>query len=301
MYEALDMLSFQRRFPNERACERYLLRQRWPEGFRCPRCAHDRAWQHTTRRLSQCQRCRYQASLTAGTIFHKTRVPLRSWFWLIFLLSHTKHGVSMLAAQKLLRLGSYKTIWTMAHKIRTAMASRDARYQLAGLTELDESYFGGKRGGKRGRGAAGKRPVMVAVSTTAQGRPAFAKMQVVSTVDTAQARQTVQAAIQAGQPIKTDGLSIYPALAEDGYVHQPVVQGTPASAHVVLPWVHTLASNAKRFLQGTHHREAPKHLQRFLDEFCYRFNRRWHDPELFTRLLTACTTTRTKTYSELTA
>ena len=300
MYQELDMLSFQRRFPNERACERYLFQQRWPEGFRCPRCRHDHAWHHASRQLYQCQRCRYQTSLTAGTIFHKTRVRLRQWFWLIFLLSHTKHGVSMRGAQQLLRIGSYKTIWMMAHKIRTAMAARDARYRLAGLTELDESYFGGKRGGKRGRGAAGKRPVMVAVSTTARGRPAFAKMQVVNAVDTAQARQTAHATIHAGQAVKTDGSSIYPALAQEGYVHQPMPQETPAQAHVNLPWVHTLASNAKRFLQGTHHREAPKHLQRFLDEFCYRFNRRWHDPELFARLLTACATAGTVTFSELT-
>lgn len=301
MYQEIDLLAFQRRFPNEMACEQYLYQHRWPDGFRCPRCNHGQAWKHHARRLYECRGCRHQTSVTAGTIFHKTRVSLRQWFWLIFMLGGTKHGISMLGAQKLLRIGSYKTVWMMAHKIRNAMAHRDGQYQLAGLIELDESYFGGKRRGKRGRGAAGKRPVMVAVSTNEKGRPQFAKMQVVPVVDSQQAEHVAQATIQEGQTVKTDGFPIYPTLQQVGYVHQPQRQGTPERAGVILPWVHTLVANAKRFMQGTHHREAPKHLQRFLDEFCYRLNRRWHSAQLFDRLITACVGTGTITLSELTA
>lgn len=238
--------------------------------------------------------------MTAGTIFHTTRTPRRTWVWLILLMGQTTHGIAMREAQRLLGLPSYQTIWTMAHKLRTAMAARDARYQLAGLVELDESDFGGVRRGQRGRGAAGKRPVMVAVSTTPQGRPTFAKMQVVPTVTAAQAQQHAQTVIQPAQAIKTDGLAIYPGLAKAGYTHQPERQGTPARASVILPWVHTVVSNnAKRCLQGTYHREAPKHLQRFLDAFCYRLNRRWWHGQLFERLLTACTTTTPVTYADL--
>lgn len=207
----------------------------------------------------------------------------------------------MRSAQRLLGLRSYKVVWAMAHKIRKAMADRDARYQLAGLVELDESYFGGVRHGQHGRGAAGKRPVMIAVSTAAGGQAAFAKRQVVPTVDTAQVQAVVTTTIQPGATVKTDGLSIYPALTHDGYTHAPQRQGTPERASVILPWVHTLVSNAKRFLQGTHHREAPRHLQRFLDEFCYRLNRRWHEAQLFDRLLTACASTGTITFRELKA
>lgn len=299
MYQTHDLFAIQRRFPTELACRQYLERQRWPQGFRCPRCGSTRAGRHRPRRLYQCKACRGQVSLTAGTIFHKTRTPLRTWFWLILLRGQTKHGLALREAQRLLGLCSYQTTWTMAHQLRTAMAARDGRYRLAGLVEVDESYFGGKQPGKRGRGAAGKRPVMVAVSTTPQGRPAFATMQVVPLVDSAHAQQTVQAMIHPGQVVKTDGSGIYPAITQDGYVHHPERQGSPERASVILPGVHLLSSNAKRLLQGTHHREAPRHLQRFLDEFCYRFNRRrWHS-QLFERLLTACTATSPVTYAEL--
>lgn len=299
MYQTHDLLAIQRRFPTELACRQHLEQQRWTDGFRCPRCRHDRAGYHRARRLYRCRRCRTDVSLTAGTIFHKTHTPLTTWFWLILLMSQNKHGVSMLQAQQLLDIGSYKTIWSLTHKIRTAMAARDARYQLAGLVELDESYFGGVRPGKRGRGAAGKRPVLVAVSTTAQGRPAFAKMAVVPTVDVGSTQQVVSTAIQPGQTVKTDGLGVYPAALCNGYRHQPQRQGTPERASVILPGVHLIIANAKRFLQGTHHREAPKHLQRFLDEFAYRLNRRWCQGQLFDRLLTACATAPSITFREL--
>src|SRR3974390_399424 len=156
----LDLLEFQKKFRTEKACLKHLLQLRWPQGFRCPRCQHDRAYFHSTRHLYECQACSYQASLTAGTIFHKTRTPLRKWFWMIFLMGRQKSGASMLSLQRLLKIRDYKTVWTMGHKIRKAMADRDAAYQLAGLLEMDDTYFGATKPGKRGRGAAGKAKVV---------------------------------------------------------------------------------------------------------------------------------------------
>jgi len=291
MYQSHDLLRIQRRFHTELACRKHLEGQRWPSGFRCPACGHDKAGRIRTRDLYRCRRCRRQVSLTAGTIFHKTRVPLKKWFWLILMMSHNKHGISILEAQRLLSIPSYQTVWSMTHKIRTAMGHRDARYKLAGLTELDESFFGGR--------AKVKRPVFVAVSTSHRGGPAFAKMQVVPWADLLRARHMVREPIDRSAILKTDGKNIYPALTEEGYTHRPEILGSPERASQVLRWLHILISNAKRHMQGTHHREAPKHLQRFLDEFAYRFNRRWFKGQLFDRLLTACASAPSVTYGEL--
>ena len=155
----MSLLEFQRKFSTEKACQEHLFRLRWPQGYKCPRCQHDQAYFHRTRQLYQCKACGYQASLTAGTIFHKTRTPITKWFWMIFLMGRQKSGISMLSLQRMLEIKTYKTIWVMGHKIRKAMADRDAYYKLAGLIEMDDTYFGSSKPGKRGRGAGGKATV----------------------------------------------------------------------------------------------------------------------------------------------
>ena len=160
---SMDILAFQRKFATERACRKHLFKLRWPDGYRCPRCGHEQSSYHSTRRLYQCKACKYQVSLTAGTVFHRTRTPLRKWFWMIFLMSRQKSGVSMLSLQRMLKIKTYKTVWLMGHKIRKAMADRDAHWKLGGLVEMDDSYFGGSKPGKRGRGASKKSKVVIAV------------------------------------------------------------------------------------------------------------------------------------------
>ena len=141
MYGQMSLLEFQQAFSSEAACLEYLFQKRWPEGFRCPRCEYDGYYFLKKRRLYQCRGCGYQASVTAGTIFHKTRTPLRYWFWMIFLMSRQKGGVSMLGLQKMLKMSSYQTVWTMGQKIRHAMATRNERYGLRGLVEMNGSFF----------------------------------------------------------------------------------------------------------------------------------------------------------------
>lgn len=158
----MNLIEYQQKFVTEEACQQRLFRIRWPEGYRCPRCSHDQASFHSTRRLYQCKACKYQASLTAGTIFHKTRAPLKKWFWMIFLTGRQKSGVSMLSLQRMLEIKSYKTMWAIGHKIRKTMVERDAQYKLAGPIEVDDSYFGSSKPGKRGRGASGKGKVVFA-------------------------------------------------------------------------------------------------------------------------------------------
>jgi len=297
MYQKYDLLTIQRRFPTELACRKYLEKQRWPKGFYCVRCASSEVSYIRTRHLYQCRGCRSQVSLTAGTIFHKTRIPLRKWFWLILLMGHNKHGVSMLEIQRLLSIGSYQTVWTMCHKVRTAMAQRDGRYKLNGIIELDDAIFGRKTEGHKTH----RRPktVRVAVSTDSKGCPGFTRMQVTDYAGVLHAQAMARKTISRGQTIRTDGGSSFPALKELGFRHERHPKLTPEQMDIFLPWVHTVISNAKRFLMGTHHLEDPKHLQRFLDEFSYRFNRRNFKGQLFDRLLSACTTTGSIRYADL--
>lgn len=299
MYQTHDLLKIQRRFSTELVCRKYLERRRWPQGFECPRCGGARGHWIRTRRLYQCQGCRRQVSLTAGTIFHKTRAPLRKWFWLILLMGQNKHGISMLQAQRWLGLGSYQTVWTMAHKIRTAMAHRDARYQLVGLIELDDAEFGHRtlKGSRRYK-PQGPKTVRVAVSTR-QGRPAFARLEVAEPASALSTKAWAQRTLAPGVCLRTDGGLPFPALTQLGHQHEPHPKMTPAEMDRWLPWVSTITANLKRFIVGTHHLEAPRHLQRFLDEFTYRFNRRWVHGQCFDRLLTACATTGSVRYADL--
>ncbi len=206
----------------------------------------------------------------------------------------------MSQAQKLLSIGSYRTVWLMAHKIRKAMADRDSNYSLSGIIELDDASFGKRPKGISTRHGTHQKAVRVAVSTSKEGRPAFAKMEAVEYADMIHAKQMAQDHFEPGQTIKTDGSKTFQILEDIGFKREAhKLWPNPKQAGIYLPWVHTLISNAKRFLQGTHHRESPKHTQRFLDEFNYRFNRRWWQGQLFDRLLTACTAAPSVTFAEL--
>lgn len=297
--ESLSLEEFQDRFPTVKACQDHLFHMRWPEGYTCPRCGHEQYYLHSQRHLYECKACRYQASLTAGTVFHGTRTSLRKWFWTIFLIARPKSGISMLSLQRMLKIKSYKTVWLMGHKIRKAMADRDSHYKLAGLVEMDDSYFGGSKPGKEGRGALGKAKVIVSVEN--KGRKAgFAKMDTVDSVSSKNIRSTAAKHLTVDTQVKTDGLLAYrSALAEQNIEHEYVVVGSGKDAPKLLPWVHTMLSNIKGNIRGVYKGVANKHLQRYLDEFCYRFNRRFWEDQLFDRLLCACLSTRTITFSEL--
>lgn len=297
-YTSTDLLEFTRRFPVEQTCIDYLFKMRWAKGFLCPKCGCNQYSFHSKRILYQCKSCQYQVSVTAGTIFHKTRTPLRKWFWAIFLMSRQKTGISAMALQKLLSIKSYQTAWTMCHKIRKAMSDRDIKYQLAGIVEIDDTYLGGSKPGKAGRGAEGKTIVSVCVENRGD-RPGYASMKVIEKITSKEILSVVQEKIKEKSTIRSDGFSSYRFLKNKNYTHKPeIVKGK--KAHKVLRWVHILIGNLKSTIQGTFHGIGEKHLQRFLDEYCYRFNRRYKESELFDRLLTACSRAFTITYAELT-
>ena len=311
-YTPRSLIAFQQAFASEEACAQHLRGLRWPDGFTCPRCGHTEAWYIRTRKLLDCKRCRLTTSLTAGTIFHKTRTPLLKWYWLIYRMAMDKVGISIAEMQRLLEIRDDKTAWLMAHKVRKAMADRDAGYGLAGLVELDDSFFG-PAGRTRGRGSERKSTVLCAVSLyrdrKGQERPGFAHMQVVNDASaksiagflerlgcgaaTAEGRQLLEA-------IRSDGWRSYGRAAKDkDLAHCKVILRDPQAAGRLLPWVHRVISNAKAVIRGTHRGVSEKHLQAYLSEVCYRFNRRFWEKELFDRLVTACVVTETISYEEL--
>lgn len=140
-YKERSLIEFQKEFPDNEACAKHLAEQRWPKGFICPQCGNSETWYLSNRQLFDCKICRFQTSVTAGTIFHRTHTPLVKWYWLLYHMAMDKVGVSIAEMQRLLDIKQYKSAWLMAHKVRKAMAARDARYSLAGLVEMDDSFF----------------------------------------------------------------------------------------------------------------------------------------------------------------
>ena len=296
----LDLIEFQKRFSTEEACIEHLFKLRWPDGYTCPRCGHRQYCFHSTRKLYQCSRCKYQVSVTSRTIFHKTRTPLVKWFWMIFLMSRQKSGVSMLSLQRMLGIKSYKTVWTMGHKIRKAMADRDELYQLAGLVEMDEAFIGPKKPGPPGRGAKGKAKVVIAVESRDK-QAGFAVMRHVRSVNGDQLLAIAQEKMAPETTFRTDGWSAYPILDANGFSHERVIVSKDKAALKQLKWVHVLTANVKGNLRGIYHGVSGKHLNRYLAEFSYRFNRRFWDSQLFNRTVAACLSTDTVTFAELRA
>lgn len=299
MYRDIDFFKFQTQFASEQKCHDYLFQRRWPDGFVCPKCQGQRYSYLKSRWLYQCSECRYQCSVKVGTIFQKSKTPLQKWFWMIYLISQSKVGFSSLALTRLLSI-SYGTALRMSHKIRSAMAARDADYQLGGLIELDDAYFGGKKvRGKRGRGSGKKTPVLVGVQLNENNRPQYAHMSAVDDLSEQSISEVSKERIKKGSAIRTDAYRSYQRLGDYGYHHEAIKIGFPENARKFLPWVHILISNAKSLQIGTHKGVSNKHLQKYLSEFCYRFNRRFHLNTLFDRLTCACLDAPPVTIAEL--
>jgi transposase-like protein len=274
-------------FRDEEAASEYLARLRWPGGFACPVCAETRCWRMSKGRNLRCAGCRLDASVTAGTIFADTRLPLTTWFQAAWYATGTKHGVSALSLQRVLGLGSYETAWALLHKLRRAMV-RPGRERLAGEVEADETYVGGVAGGKRGRGAAKKAIVEVAVEKRGAGM-GRARLVRIPDLSSESLLAAIAAAVEPGAVVYTDHFRGYAGLAGAGYIHYPTaVSSIGDPAHVVMPRVHRIASLLKRWLLGTHQGAVrPQHLDDYLAEFAFRFNRRSsnHRGLLFYRLL----------------
>jgi len=261
----------ERQFATEPACVEYLYALRWPDGFACPRCGARKAW-FTGRGLCKCASCAYQVSVKAGTIFERSRLPLTMWFRTIWWVTSQKNGASAKGLQRILGFGSYETAWTWLHKLRRAMVM-PGRDQLAGIVEVDETYIGGEKPGKRGRGAEGKALVVIAAQVKDKhiGR---IRLHRVADASAGSLEPAVQQAVVPGSIVRTDGWNGYNRLTALGYVHE-VVRKDADVGHSLLPRCNRVAALLKRWLIGTHQgKPLPSHLDYYLDEFVFRFNRR---------------------------
>jgi transposase-like protein len=273
------MLEMEDRFNTEAGCIEYLKQLRWPDGFVCPRCKGTEAW-HMRRGLYQCRQCSLETSVTAGTILHRTRKPLRLWFRAMWHITNQKYGANALGLQRVLNLGSYHTAWQWLHKLRCAMV-RPHRERLSGMIEVDETYVGGQKPGKRGRGAAGKALVGIAVEDKGEEGIGRIRLQHLKDASATSLGSFVQAIAEPGSGIRTDDWSGYNGLAGSGFNH------VVASSND-LKLVHLVASLLKRWLLGTYQGAVrPSHLTYYLDEYTFRFNRRTctYRGKLFYRLV----------------
>jgi transposase-like protein len=270
-------VEFQRWFPDEDACREYLIASRWPGGYRCPRCGGGRAVLLRKRLLWQCRGCRYQVSLTAGTVLQGIRTPLHLWFWVAYLLSTGTPGISAVPLQRQLGIGRYETAWMMLQKLRRAMVN-PKRQPLTGAAEVDECFVGGldrELHGDRQHGTKALVVVAVEVRGAGCGR---VRMQVIEDASIATLGGFVSDVVAPGSVVHTDGWHAYRGLSKLGYDHRPRSQrpgGIPAAdLDEILPRVHRVISNLKSWLQGTHRGVSKEHLQVYLDEYVFRFNRR---------------------------
>jgi transposase-like protein len=290
-YAEQTIMSFLLHCHSEKWCEDYFIRVRWPEGMQCLRCKEKDFSPRLPKRWAyQCRGCRKFLYPTTGTVFHSSQASLMQWFIAIFFMATDKRGLSALYLSEQIEV-HYETAWSMLQRIRQAMAKRDAIYKLGTHVEMDEMFIGAPtEGKKRGRGTE-KTPVLVAVSYVPAGEGkeymGFAKMRAVKKITEETIVAFAKDALEPGSLVRSDGLSVYPPLEKHGFMHDRNPVGK-RKAHVILPHVHLFISNLKAFVQGTAHGLDDTRLQHYLDEFCWRFNRRRHRKELFDRLLLAC-------------
>ena len=267
------LMEFERRFSTDKACWDYLFQIRWPDGFSCPRCGHAKAWPMEGA-LLRCVSCDYKTSVIAGTVFQGTRKPLTLWFRAIWWITSQKNGASALGLQQVLGLGSYETAWTWLHKLRSAMV-RPGRDRLSGRVEVDETYVGGEEHGTRGREIASKALVVIAAQEDGRGMGRI-RMRRIPEASARRLQSFIVGAIEPGSVVHTDGWAGYNGLEAEGYTHEvTVLANNKESASELLPRVHRVASLLKRWLMGTHQGAVSnEHLDYYLDEFTFRFNRR---------------------------
>lgn len=283
----MSRTAFAARFPDDDACARHLFENRWPTGFVCPKCQGTKAWALETKRFTyECAACGRQTSVTAGTIFHRSKLPLLTWFLAIYAVASHSNGISALQLQAQLGIGSYKTAWLLLHKLRHAMVDPDRDF-LADLVEVDETEIPYRTkddpiAGGQGRSHIGKLLVIGAIELSPEGNPRRIRLAPLPSFSAADITGFVDSVVAAGATVISDGLAAYRSLKD--YNHRPKVIGTMA-AHIVLPWIHRVFANFKRWALGTYHGIRKPHLRRYLDEFVYRWNRRRHMRSSFDTLI----------------
>jgi len=300
----MSLMAFLDLYASEQQCREALKKARWPDGFRCLNCGCSSHCHLKQRDVYQCNRCKGQVSLTSGTLFAESKLPLRTWFLAIYLLTQHKNGISALALRRQLGV-SYNTAWLLKHKLMQAMVERDSDHALSGIVQMDDAYWGGERhGGSVGRGSPGKTPFVAALQCSPEGHPIAMRMDVVPgfrkkvLADWAKRHGPRPPGLTPGTAVVSDGLGCFPGIKDADCTHVAIVTGggVPDLGHPIFWWVNTMLGNVKNAMHGTYHALRSKYLQRYLSEFCYRFNRRFDLAALVPRLIVAAARTPPLSY-----
>ncbi len=291
--KGLSLPRFLKQYGTEMQCHSALFHWRWPSGFVCPDCGHTGHCEISGRSVYQCHRCHRQTSVTSGTIFEYTKLPLTTWFLGIYLLTQPKNGISALELKRQLGIG-YNAAWRLKHKLLQVMKERDDSKPLSGAIQVDDAYWGGEHnGGKRGRGAEGKTPFIAAVQTNEDGQPIAMRFTGLKGFRKTEIAQWAKRHLTASSLVVSDGLRCFSGVMEAGCSHQAIVTGGgPDSVKIeAFNWVNTMIGNVKNSMHGSYHAISDRHLPRYLAEFCYRFNRRFKLEDMISRL--GCAAVRT--------
>jgi transposase-like protein len=280
-----NQIEFEKMFTTEEQCLDYLKELRFPEGYSCRKCKHNDYW-YNKRRIMVCKSCKDEFSIRSGTIFHKSKLPLVVVFRALWWMVAQKNGVSAAGLQRVLGLGSYRTAWALLHKFRRLMVF-PGRKELSGKIEVDETLVGGKKAGKRGRGAEGKSLVVIAIEIKEKGTGRV-RMSLIEDASKKTLGKFINDNIETGSNIITDGWKGYTGISKKGYHHEIEDKTKMLDGEGVLPNVHRIASLLKRWLLGTHQNYIGKeYLSYYLDEYTFRYNRRKSNSRglLFQRLI----------------
>ncbi len=310
----MNIQDFFKKFPDEASCKAHFKAERDKQGVICKRCGHQEHYWLSTREQYQCKSCKFRTTLRSGTLLHGSQLPYYYWYFAMMLITSTKKSFSALEVQRQLGHPYYEPIWYMLHKIRYAMGKRDDNYSLSDQIELDEGFFeivpnkedrdrialelqenDGKY--KRGKGSQKQAAVLVMVESKTvspsrkyKNKPAkkvgYIKMKLLDDFRKETTNKQVAKSVDSTSSAKTDGANNYNDLSENLASHKAVVALVKKDACKILPWVHIAISNAKRLLLDVHHSIGNDYLQSYLDEFCYKFNRRYFD-SVFERVIIA--------------
>lgn len=299
----MNLIQFNEIFPNEHACIEHMRKKREVHGITCKRCGANKHYWISGMLKWECAECKSRTNLKAGTIMEKSKLPIRIWYLAIHLMTSVKKDFSALEMQRQLGWKRYEPIWYMMQKIRAAMGKRDSGYTLKGEIEVDDAFFvvvdmekDKDEPTKRGRGSQRQAQVLVMV----ESRPnplqekdykknrsmGYVKMLVMHELKNEEINQEIELAVRDSATALTDGYKAYGRLQEVVRKHIPM-KVIPQEAHKLLPWVHTVIANVKRGLLGVHHSIGIEYLQNYLNEFCYKVNRRNFKSDLFDRMITA--------------
>lgn len=291
--EGYSLFEFFEQYGTDEQCREVLFHWKFPNGFVCPECASKSFCSLNTRPLYQCNHCHHQTSVTSGTIFDSTKVPLTKWFLAIHLMTQMKTCISALELKRQLKV-SYNTAWSLKHKIMQVMKERDDNKPLSGNIQIDDAFWGGEHhGGSRGRGSENKTPFVAAVSTNEEGHPIAMNLNVLKGFRLEEIKRWSQKHVKPGSTVCSDGLNCFPAVKDAGCEHIRLVTvgGAASVEQDEFIWVNTMIGNIKNAITGSYHSINPRHLPRYFAEFCYRFNRRFNLRDMMPRFLSVAVRT----------